>query len=134
MAMTKKERAELERIEHELALHRALRFPTYDAPESTGLENFADVDSENAVMRYAVNTHTGRVTCHLVSRHGVKHRDDKRNIWVPECGWQANDRYHPMRFFDEEALALEHLRLVKTREFAEALLEIDVRIAATQEG
>jgi len=134
MAMTKKERAELERVEHELALHRALRFPTYADSESFGSEHFGGVPPELAVTRYTINIHTGRVSKHLICREGVRHFSEERNTWFPEQRWEHPDSRRGMRFYDEEALALEHLRMVKTREFAEELLVIDARIAATQEG
>ena len=134
MAMNKKEQAELERLQHELALHHALRFPTYAAPESFEADYFDDIPADLAVVRYTVNTYNGQVTKHLVCRDGVKHFSEKRGDWVPENGWQSHNPRAPMQFFDEKAQALEHLRLVKTRVCAEMLLEIDTRIAEAWEA
>lgn len=135
MTMTKKEQAEMERLRHEVALHNALRFPTYPDPDATDASYYDDIPAEAAVERYIVNSHTGKVTRCLVCRYGIKELDTRKKVWLPKEGWDGFRRISTAHAFYCEAFeALRHYRLIRTLDFAEALAGIDESIAAAEAG
>lgn len=118
MAMTKKERAELEALETEVAL----RWPRYEMPANVPPPKWEP--GQGLTILWTINAFTGRVTrgCtdgHSHNRDGVDRATSQRP--APPEGW-----------YETKAEALRALRIRMSEQFAEKLAAVDRQIRALE--
>lgn len=125
MAMTKAERAALDKAEHEARLARALRFPTDPVPKQMSLDEIRAAMThksikyghEHTVARgWFFNSHSLRIS--LGCSDGVHHSNDG----------DTTSTQTPGRMYFTKAEALRAMRHEKVREVAEILAKIDKQI------
>ena len=125
MAMTKAERAALDKAEHEARLARALRFPTDPVPKQMGLDEIAAAMThksvkygrEHTVARgWFYNTYAARVS--FGCSDGTFHNKDG----------DTTSTQTPGSMYRTKAEALRAMRHEKVREVAEILAKIDKQI------
>lgn len=112
MAMTKKEKTELERLQRELREAKALRFTDLVKPDVAPPERFADPLS----IGYVYSVHAQRVekACSSSIFHGY--------------GWEKTNSQQPIWLYSTQKLALRALRAELERQYAKDLAEIDLKI------
>lgn len=116
MAMTKAERAEMDRLREELALARALRYSGMQAPERMPLP---DTGFQNG---WSFNVHSGEVSGMWTERmaHGWGHR--------AEGGTGGSVSQNGRRIYSTRRDALIALRLAMEEQSAKKLAAIDALI------
>lgn len=125
MAMTKAERAALDKAEHEARLARALRFPTDPVPKPMSIDDIRAARTHKSVkygLEHVVargwfyNAYSARVT--LGCSDGVHHNKDGDTTATQYAGCM----------YRTKAEALRAMRHEKVREVAETLARIDKQI------
>lgn len=130
MAMTKKEQAEMERLRFDLALARAMRWPSYPKPASMTVAEIKDslVDggvqygSPQKVARgWFTNAYSQRLT--YGCSNGISHNNDGDKTTTQNMG----------QMYRTKADAARAMRFEMTEDFAKKLAAVD-RIISEEDG
>lgn len=121
MAMTKKERAEVDDLRRELALHKALGWPQYPEPVPIDAEEATkNLGWGKLIVAWWFNSYSHTVGQGCFDRIGhSKHSTDKTNSRDTGGPWYTSKR---------DALAA--LRWAATREAAKELARVDALVEA----
>lgn len=126
MAMTKAEKEMMTKLELQLKLERALRWPQYEEPKpigKDGIKSLLQATGARVVQGWFFNEHAMRVT-HGCS-NGLYHNwSDTENPNSQGCG----------RMYASRGDAIGALRYEITRQFARELLRLDELLLKEQEG